>query len=132
MRSSRCRRRPSSAPGASAPYTDELLCCRSSSANDDARVRVQYRNPSPLHAERIYVAQAGDWAIQDVRIAERTVLGGHRDLPGFLFSNRGVGPHLPLPVVEQDQWIEVDARRIRGDAGRFQAVLVGTTPRHGA
>jgi hypothetical protein len=88
--------------------------------------RSQYRHPSPLSAERLFVSIGAEWTIHDIRVADKSVLGPHRNLPGFAFGNSVMGPHLPLPVVEQDQWIEIEALRIKGDAPRFYGGIVGT------
>lgn len=91
-----------------------------------AVVRVQYRHPQQLAAERLFIALGDDWSVHDIRVGGTSVLAPHLDLPGFLFSADVMGPHLPLPVVDQDQWIEVEARRIRGTTPRFYASLVGS------
>jgi hypothetical protein len=88
--------------------------------------RSQYRHPIPFSAERLFVSIGTDWTIHDIRVADKSVLGPHRNLPGCVFSNGTMGPHLSLPVVEQDQWIEIEALRIKGDAPRFYGGIVGT------
>lgn len=57
----------------------------------------------------------------------KSVLGQHLDLPGTLFRNDVMGPYLSLPVIEQDQWIEIDARPARqGKNPWFRAAIIGT------
>jgi len=46
---------------------------------------------------------------------------------GSLFGNDTMGPLPPLPVIEQDQWIEVEVHCIRGNALWFRAALIGNT-----
>lgn len=94
--------------------------------NDVAVGRVQQRHPVPLTIERLFLSQGSDWTICDIRVDGRSALTPHHDLPGFLFGNRVAGPHLPLPVVDQDQWIEIVARRVCGDAPRFYAGIMGS------
>ena len=87
--------------------------------------RVQYRHPQPLTPERI--VGMGDWVIHDLRIGGKSVLEGHLDLPGALFHNSTLGPHLLLPVIEQDQWVEIEARPAhQGQNLWFRAAIVGT------
>jgi hypothetical protein len=91
-----------------------------------AAARGQYRHPQALAAERIFVAGANDWTIHDIRVDGMSILAPHLDLPGFLFSSDIMGPHVPLTIVNQDQWIEIEARRVRGDAPRFFASVMGS------
>jgi hypothetical protein len=92
----------------------------------DANARAQYRHPKPFGAERIFVAGADDWTISDIRVGGESIIAPHRDLPGSLFSGNVMGPHLRLPTIEQDQWIEIASVRIRGDAPTFYASVIGT------
>ena len=69
----------------------------------------------------------GDWVIHDLRIGGKSVLARHHDLPGDLFRNSVMGPHLSLPVIEQDQWIEIEARPAhQGQNLWFRAAIIGT------
>lgn len=95
-------------------------------ADGRAICRSQYRHPIPFSAERLFVSIGADWTIHDIRVDDKSILGAHRDLPGYVFGNSVMGPHLTLPVIEQDVWIEIEALRIKGDATRFYGGVVGT------
>ncbi len=101
--------------------------------NARGTARAQYRHPQSFHPERIFVSALSDWTICDLRVADKSVLAPHHDLPGFLFSTHVIGPSLPMPVVDQDQWIEIDVRQridfettAHGKAPGFYASIVGT------
>lgn len=94
--------------------------------NGDANARAQYHHPQPFGAERIFVAGAGDWTICDIRVGGMSILAPHLHLPGSLFGGDVMGPHLRLPIIKQDQWIEIASIRIHGDASTFYASLIGT------
>jgi len=92
-----------------------------------ATVRVQYCNPQLLVPDRIVVSSAGDWVIHDICIGGKSIFAPHLDLPGALFGIDVMGPLPRLPVIEQDQWIEVEAHCIRNNHLGFIAAIVGNT-----
>jgi hypothetical protein len=103
-----------------------VLPINGEAADGRAICRSQYRHPIPFSAERLFVSIGADWTIHDIRVDDKSILGAHRDLPGYVFGNSVMGPHLTLPVIEQDVWIEIEANRIKGDATRFYGGVVGT------
>jgi hypothetical protein len=124
------RRSPASAPasGTSSPSLGrDILPISAESLSAVAIARVQYRGPQPLVPDRIVVSGAGNWMIHDVRVGGTSIFAPHLDLPGSLFGNDTMGPLPLLPVIEQDQWIEVEAHCIRGNAPWFRAAIIGNT-----
>lgn len=93
-----------------------------------AIVSVQHRHPSKFHLSRIFVSQGRDWTIQDIRVDGESIIAPHHALPGDLFGSH-VQAELRLPTIEQDQWIEIEARRIRGEMPWFYASVMGTQQR---
>ena len=49
-----------------------------------------------------------------------SVIAPHHDLPHRLFGANVIGPHVVLPIMRQDQWIEIEARR---EPGRTETTL---------
>ena len=92
-----------------------------------ASARAQWRQPPQLTDGQVIVSQASDWTIDDIRIDGTSVMAPHHSLPGCLFgTNRVIGPPLWLPVIKQDQWIDIDVRRGIGGASGFYASIIGS------
>lgn len=93
-----------------------------------AIARMQHRDPWRIGISRIFISQGGDWTIRDVRVDGRSIVAPHHDLPGFVFGTH-VRTEMRLPALEQDQWIEIEARRVRGEMPWFYASVLGTQQR---
>lgn len=89
-------------------------------------IRFQYRDPKPFMPECLVIANAANWTIYDMRVGGTSILAPHFDLPGNLFRNDVMGPRPSWPVIEQDQWIEIEARPLRERSLSFSACLIGT------
>jgi hypothetical protein len=73
--------------------------------------------------ERLVIADADDWIINDIRAGMRSQLAQSGDIPGQAFASRTVGGHVRLdPVHARQDFIIVTTNISPKDAGFFCGV----------
>lgn len=102
--------------------------------------RITGRPQSDFQAERIVIAQADEWIVNDVMISGATQIKGSsrpwlKDVPGRLFSSPAadsadIGIQIgPFDVCRADQNFVLDVTYVGNDraGARFMCAIVGTT-----
>jgi hypothetical protein len=87
--------------------------------------RPTHRHSATMTPQRIFISQATNWEIRDIRVDGESIIAPHFNLPGDLFGEAAL--ELPMPDIRQDQQIEIEFRRLHGSAPKFYASVIGTT-----